>query len=143
MRTVTPYSRYGSLGTALTYLGEPREGIEASNKSLRLDPQNPAAFFPYVEIAFGYLVPRDYEESILWATKSVQIKQDYPMGHFYLACGHARLGHRGGRAKALTSYLKIMPTASVARFSDRPFWKKEDRDHFLESLRLAGLPEGA
>jgi hypothetical protein len=63
MRTVTPYSRYGSLGTALTYLGEPREGIEASNKSLRLDPQNPAAFFRYVEIAFGYLVLRDYEES--------------------------------------------------------------------------------
>jgi len=132
---------YGSLSTALTYLGEPREGIEACHKSLRLDPQNPAAFFRYVEIAFGYLVLRDYEESIRWAMKSVQIKQDYPMGHLYLACGHARLGHREDAVKALTSYLKIMPTASVARFSNRPFRKKEDRDHFLESLRLAGLPE--
>lgn len=36
-----------------------------------------------------------------------------------------------------------MPNAWVASFSDRPFRKKEDRDHFLESLRLAGLPEGA
>ncbi len=27
-----------------------------------------------------------------------------------------------------------MPTASVASFSDRPFRKKRDRDHFLEIL---------
>ena len=65
------------------------------------------------------------------------------MGHLYLACGHARLGRREDAAKALTSYLKMMPTASVARYNNRPFRKKEDRDHFLESLRLAGLPEGA
>ncbi len=36
-----------------------------------------------------------------------------------------------------------MPNASVARFSDRPFRRRKIVDHFLESLRLAGLPEGA
>jgi adenylate cyclase len=133
---------YGSQSTSLTYLGEPKEGIEASTKSLRLDPQHPAAFFRYGEIAFAYLVLRDYEKCILWATKAVQMKQDYANGLFYLACGHARLEHREDAAKALASYLRIVPNASVATFSDRPFRKKEDRDHFIESARLAGLPEG-
>jgi len=135
---------YGSLGTALTYLGEPSQGIEACTKSLRLDPQNPAAFFRYGEVALAYLVLRDYERCILWATKAVQIKQDFPMGHIYLACGHARLGHRADAEKALTSFLRTMPNASVTSYAAaRPFRKKDDRDHFLESLRLAGLPEEA
>jgi adenylate cyclase len=133
---------YGSLCSALTYLGEPKEGIEAANKSLRLDPQNPAAFFRYGEIAFACLVLRDYESCILWATKAVQIKQDSAMGLLYLACGNARLGRRPEATKALTSYRKIMPGASVAHFTSRPFRRPEDRDHFMETLRLAGLPEG-
>src|SRR6202035_139651 len=108
-----------------------------------LDPQNPAAFFRYGEIAFANLVLRHYEHCILWATKAVQIKQDFPTGHIYLACGHAQLGHHEDAAKALASYLRIVPNASVAIFNRRPLRKKEDREHFLESLRLAGLPETA
>jgi adenylate cyclase len=134
---------YGTLGSALTNLGDPKEGIEAANKCLRLDPQNPAAFFRYGEIAFAHLMLKDYDQCLLWATKAVQIKQDFSPAYLYLACSHARLGHRDEATRALASYLKLVPGASITRLAHRPIRRSEDRDHFVESLRLAGLPEGA
>ena len=64
--------------------------------------------------------------------------------HRWLAVAYAQLGREQEAKAAAEEYLRRTPDFSLARHLElMPFQHAEDRDHYAEGLRKAGLPEDA
>ena len=85
---------------------------------------------------------REYEEAVEIARRVVENTPAYGNGYKPLiaALGHLR------RCKEAKRYvdrlLEIEPAFTVKRFGEvYPFTKDSDREHYMEGLRRAGVPE--
>jgi adenylate cyclase len=64
------------------------------------------------------------------------------MAYRWLAASYAQLGHDLEAKAAAEEYLKRTPDFSLARHLEMlHFQQAEDRDHYADGLRKAGLPE--
>jgi tetratricopeptide (TPR) repeat protein len=129
------------LGNSLSLAGKPAEGIPYLEKAIRLNPDDIRGHIYLALLADAHLNNRGYDLAAEWARKSIERKRDFP--HPYMTLASA-LGHQGKIQEATTAlteclrlhpgYLKVHP---ILEFYQDP----TDKDHYLEGLRVAGLPE--
>ncbi len=125
------------------YLGEPKEALRRLERSRELAPFDP--YFRFFENAYtiAYLFNRDYELAATVGRRVVKANPDFINGYKPLV---AALGHLGAHEEAafyLTALLDLERSFNVREFGETyPFKKDTDRDHYMDGLRKAGVPEG-
>ena len=93
-------------------------------------------------VAIAHAVAARYEEALEWASGSVRLKPDWPFSHLVLAGCYARLGEADPARREVDEVLRLNPTSSVAGI-ELVFASADPtvREHLVESVRMAGLPE--
>jgi DNA-binding SARP family transcriptional activator/Tfp pilus assembly protein PilF len=125
------------------YIGDPQEALKRMQRFRELSPFDP--YFPFFENAYSiaYTFSRNYAEAVKVAQRVVDANPDFTNGYKPLL---ASLGYLG-RLDEAKVYLKILlgrePDFTVQQFGQvYPFKYDADRQHYMEGLRRAGVPEG-
>jgi DNA-binding SARP family transcriptional activator/cytochrome c-type biogenesis protein CcmH/NrfG len=130
------------LGDSLAYAGRLEESVEQFDEAVRLSPNDPYrwAFLMYGAVALLFM--KNHERSLDWATQATRV----PTSHYWAnAVQVAALGHLGRKEeaeKARQNLLRLEPNFTCAFAKDRLFYLRlsEQRDHYIEGLKLAGVP---
>ncbi|MCH7541026.1 MAG: hypothetical protein IH999_11635 [Proteobacteria bacterium] len=124
-------------GWTLAFLGRAEEGVAVIQKAMRLNPHYPDGYL--WTLGSSYYVARRYEEAIATLKK---MPEQNPESGTYLAASYAQLGREAEARAVAAGILEADPDFSSARWAEkRPYKSQADRDHFLEGMRKAGLPE--
>jgi adenylate cyclase len=122
-------------GEILTWVGQAEDGVSWIKKAMRLNPYHPERFWSHLGRA--YFVARRYAEA-LDAVKRISVP-DGPLFAFMAAC-QARLGDLSGSQARVRELLARSPPFAVNDYlASLHYRQAADREHHLESLRLAGL----
>jgi adenylate cyclase len=122
----------------LLYMGNPTEAIERLQRAMRLNPFHPKWFDGF--LAAAYFSDRQYDNAI--KTTKPLIDLGIPADHIRLAASYAYLGHVDKAKVYAARVLELEPDFSIQRFAkSRSYREKSDLEHYLEGLRMAGLPE--
>jgi adenylate cyclase len=128
---------YVFMGQALSWVGRSDEAIELIEKARRLNPAAPRWYASYLGMA--YYLSRRYEEAVAALRRANPLG---PMAYRWLAACYAQQGRAEDAQAAAQEYLKRAPNYSlVAHLETMPFQHAQDREHYIEGLRKAGLPE--
>jgi TolB-like protein len=121
----------------LMHVGRLDEALAALDASLRLDPFPPTWYWDVRGYVLYHL--RRYPEAIL-AFRSVQADSFWISGMLAAACAQA--GRLDDARRELARYLAARPGVTLANVADKIIYADPRlRDHWLEGLRKAGLPE--
>ncbi len=131
-------------GIAYLYLGDWEEGERRLLRYKQLSPMDPNAFHYDVGFSLVALMKRDYEGAV---ASGRTVSEMNPA--FSAACKPylAALGHLGQLQEAAVvrrRLLAIDPGFTVeGHLENTPFRRVQDREHFAQGLRLAGVPNGS
>lgn len=126
-------------GLLLTYLGENDAAIEALATAIRLSPFHPAWHLWFT--GFAFYVAKNYQASLAPLKEASRRNPNFVPPRLKLAAAYARLGQKEEAKKTVSEILRIKPDYCIALEQDRPFRDRADLEHYLEGLRLAGLPD--
>jgi len=131
------------LGDSLAYAGQLEESIACFDDAIRLSPHDPYrwAFLMYGSLAYLFL--KQHDKAIEWARQAIRLPNSHYRSNAVLI---SALGHTGQTEKAqeaLSELLKRQPDYSCKVARNSLFYVKDagQVDHYVEGLRLAGLPE--
>jgi tetratricopeptide (TPR) repeat protein len=130
--------------SALTYcyIGEPEIALQRLERYRDLAPFDPYACLFENVYAIAYLFMRNYGEAIAVGRRVVAANPEFVNGYkpVIAACGH--LGRADQAKPFIEKLLEIEPNFTIQRFRDvYPIKREIDLDHYMEGLRLAGIPE--
>jgi adenylate cyclase len=132
---------FGTLGTVLSYSGEPDESIKSNEIAIRLNPRDISIFFRYSGLAMAHFVAGRYSEAVQWARKCIHRKPIWRVGHAVLAASLAQLDLLEEAKAAVGNYLEIIPHETISEIRFLPFKNQTDARCLEEGLHKAGLPE--
>jgi TolB-like protein/class 3 adenylate cyclase/Tfp pilus assembly protein PilF len=122
------------LADALIYDGRPAESVELFHQAMRLNPLHPDWYYWYLGGALYQL--QRYEESIAVLGRMHDATQVSRL----LAANHARLGQLDEARAQAARVLQAQPNFTVTYWATtQPFRRREDLEHYMEGLRIAGL----
>jgi adenylate cyclase len=128
------------VGSKLLYSGQPKEGIAALERAIRVDPYDPMLTSRLGQLAIAYYFDREYCKAVEAAKRAIRSNPDYPIAYRWLAAGLGQLGHQKEAKQALEKALVTAPALVDMFVRERPPWmRSEDYVHILEGLRKAGL----
>jgi adenylate cyclase len=125
----------------LIFSGQLKEGVEALERSIRLDPRDPRAASRLNQIALGLYFLREYEVAIEAANRAIRSYPDFPNPYRWLAAALGQLGRIEEAKAALHKAISIAPVAFDMYVGRVPWMRPEDHAHMLEGLRKAGWRE--
>jgi TolB-like protein/DNA-binding SARP family transcriptional activator/Tfp pilus assembly protein PilF len=131
--------------SALThiYLGEWDEGERRLQRYKKLSPMDPGAFHYDVGFCLVALMRRNYETAVSVGRTVSELNPAFPAASkpYLSALGH--LGQTSEAAVILRRLLVLDPEFTIKGFlATTPIERAEDREHFAQGLRLAGVSEG-
>ena len=129
----------GCLGLVLSWIGRAREGAEAARRAIRLSPRDPLSAIYYGIAGYAAFVERDYAESIALARKGIRERGDFAGAWRVLVAAAGMAGDVGLARETLTDLRRVQPNISQAWVVSELPLPREEREHFLEGLRRAGL----
>jgi tetratricopeptide (TPR) repeat protein len=124
------------------YIGEPDIALQRLKRFREL--ASPELYFSYFETIYtmAYTFKGDYERAVLAGRRAVEANPDFVNGYKPLI---ASLGHLGRREEAqffVDKLLCLEPSFTVEKFGQTyPIKKTNDRERYIEGLRLAGIAE--
>jgi adenylate cyclase len=128
---------YVFLAQAFTRVGRQDEAIELIERARRLNPAAPRWYTWYLGIAL-YLARR-YEDAITTLRRGQPLNG---MAYRWLAAACAQLGREQDAKAAAEEYLKLTPDFAIGRHLEALHFRyPEDREHYADGLRKAGLPD--
>lgn len=124
------------LGWMRSLAGDPERGLGEMRAAMRLSPYCPNWYASNLAQAL-YMLGR-YEEAI----RSLSgLQPQNLLTRLYLAASYAELGRLDEARAQMAEALKLDPELTAEKAgSRRPFKRDEDRAHYLDGLRKAGLP---
>jgi len=111
-------------------------------RALRLSPFDPMNFFVLAGMSCTYMNLRQYEKALEYGLKSIHEKSSYATAWRSVAVSFAYLGQRKEAQEAVRRLCSIDPglTVTVVDQARCNLSDPHERQHYLEGLRLAGLP---
>jgi DNA-binding SARP family transcriptional activator/TolB-like protein len=124
------------------YVGQPEAALERLKRYRDLAPFDPySSWFEYF-YTIAYTFKRDYEQAVVVGRRAVKVSPDFVNGYKPLIASLGHLGQRDEARPYIEKLLRIEPNFTVERFGEvYPFKHASDREHYMEGLRLAGVPE--
>ena len=147
--TINPNDARNLANSAISWalLGEPERAVRNGELAVRLDPFHPDWYM--AALGFAYFGVRDYERAIA----AMEVASDGQCDtRAYLAASYAQIGDEESSRIHAEEFIRHSceqlggdPDADFQRYIDgqvagNPYLRSEDRAHFLEGLRRAGLP---
>ena len=133
---------YAFLGFAQAYSGLAEEGLASFRTAIDLSPLHPFFGWFNAGMALALLLLRRHEESVVSARKALQYPNTPWLTRLHLLSALGHLGRKEEAAKALADLLEVQPACTISFFMQRaPFTDDACRDHHIEGLRKAGVPE--
>jgi len=129
-------SNYGLL---LIYAGCSEESIPVFKKAMRLNPHYRPGWDTF--LGFGYYYTKRYNEAVEVIVRKRKLNI---ADHRLLAASYAQLGRLDKARVHIKEVLKINPQYSLSEvraYSQKLFKNETDIEHYIEGLRMAGLPE--
>src|SRR4051794_22279605 len=121
------------LGATLLYSGQPKEGIVALEKAIRVDPYDPGLVSRLSHLAAACYFNHQYYNAIEIATRAIRSNLNYPSSYRWLAAGLGQLGRQTEAKQALEKALVAAPTLVDMYARKRPPWMQpEDQSHMLD-----------
>jgi len=131
---------HGSYGLVLSWVGRSRDGAEAVGRALRLSPRDPFSAIYHGVAAYAAFVERDYWEAIRLAREGVRQRKDFVGAHRVLTAAAGMAGEVDLASATLQELRRAQPNVSLAWVASQlPLKLAQEREHFLEGLRRAGL----
>jgi TolB-like protein/cytochrome c-type biogenesis protein CcmH/NrfG len=127
-------------GVTLCYAGRWQDGDAAARRALRLSPRDPLAAIYCGVAAYAQFIGRNYEASIQLARESMRQRADFVGAHRVLTAAAGMLGDAQLAMSALQGLHRTQPGLSLAWLTrELPMLRAEDREHYLEGFRRAGM----
>jgi adenylate cyclase len=139
--TISPNlaSAHRALGTTLIFAGEPRQGLVATETSIRLDPRDPLLPWHLNRVAIAHYFARNYEAAVDTARRVVRLYPDFPLIYRWLAAALGQIGRVEEAGCALNKAVTICDGSFDMYVRERvPWHRAEDYEHMLDGLRKAG-----
>jgi len=128
----------GLSGVALAYRGRWAEGAAAARQALRFSLRDPFAAIYCGVAAYCQYIGRNYVEAIRLSREALRQRSDFVGAHRVLTA--ALGGETDAACLALEALRQVQPGISLAWLgSEMRFEREEDRGHYLEGFRRAGL----
>jgi len=126
------------LATLLYFAGRPEEGLEKMLKAMQIHPHHP---FNYTfHLGQAYFILHRYDEAIAALRKASDSNPASERVHVWLAASLARNRNPDDAQWEATQVRTLNPEFSMQRMSESlPFKNPNDREYFLDSLRMAGF----
>jgi tetratricopeptide (TPR) repeat protein len=134
---------HGSIGTVLAWAGESAPAIESNELALRMNPDDPSNFFRHLGLALAHYLASRYDEALHHATSVLQVRPQWWLGPLFSAASAAQIDRAEDARQMLEELDRLRPGMTCKSLSILPFASERDREHLLDGLRKAGLPEGA
>src|SRR5262245_37464916 len=139
--TISPNLAYGHalLGATLISSGQPKEGITAIERAIRLDPHDPMLPSRISDVAMAVYLNREYDRAIEAAKRAIRSNPSHPRPYRWLAAALAQLGRYDEAKGALEKAMLVAPAFVDMYVRERvPWMRPEHYTHFVEGLRKAG-----
>jgi adenylate cyclase len=122
--------------------GDYEAALPVLDEAIRLSPRDPLLIIWHLCKGWAALLSEHHQEAIEFTTHAVEANAEFPDNYAVLAAAHGHLANAVAARAALDELLRRMPglTATDERLN-RPFGTAAQREHFLEGLLQAGLPE--
>jgi adenylate cyclase len=130
------------LAQTLIFSGQPRQGVAAFERAVRLDPRYRMAPGGANLFVIGLYFSREYESAAEAANRAVRADPEYPLLYRWLAAALGQLGRTAEATEALERAIEVAPASFDVYVRQRvPWHRPEDHAHMLEGLRKAGWSE--
>ena len=125
------------------FAGVYQEGLTHLDEAIRLSPRDPLLIIWHLCKGWAALLSGRDREAVEFATEATRANAAFPDNYAVLAAAHGQLGNDAEAGAAIKELLRRMPGLTTADHRlNRPFGSAEQRQRFLDGLRLAGLREG-
>jgi adenylate cyclase len=126
-------------GWVRCYLGQADEAIRSFERSVRLSPREATLFRMQAGLAFGHLLRREFETSVMWGRRALEGNPNFTPTHRALACALAHLGRIEEAQEVGRRFMELVPKFTPEL--ERTLWQRSGHlPLILDGLRLAGLP---
>jgi TolB-like protein len=133
---------YGTLITALAFLGRADEAINTFALSERVSPRDPDRSGRLMGLANAYFVAERYDEAIAALNQFIALRPNWYGGYTNLAASLALIGRIDEARDAGKRIMELIPHFTLSRARRRPMYvRSTDVQRLFEGLRLAGIPE--
>jgi TolB-like protein len=129
----------GFYGLVLSWIGRWRDGAEAARRAMRLSPRDPLSAIYCGIAAYAAFVERDYAEAIALARRGIRARGDFAGGWRVLVAAAGMAGEIELARDTLRDLRRAQPNVSLAWVVSELPLPRDEREHFLEGLRRAGL----
>jgi tetratricopeptide (TPR) repeat protein len=130
----------GYYGLVLAYCGRWEEAIAAARRALRLSPRDPFSAIFFGIAAYAQFVAGNYDEAIHLSRQGIRQRSDFVGAHRVLTAASGMAGQHDVAHAALQELRRAQPNISLAWIaSEMPIKRDQDREHYLEGFRRAGL----
>jgi len=131
-----------AVGAIYMFNGQPLEAIAEFESAIRLSPFDSMRPIWLSTKSASHYLAGDYERALEAADSALQIAPHYVLGLRGRANALALLGRMDEARAALDDFLAVSPNYTVATGrAGVPFSDEAVFQHYMDGLRLAGLPE--
>lgn len=132
-----------ALAFAEATTGQAQEAETHAQLALRLSPRDYWIGTAHLALSMAHFTQRNYDEAVRWCESAIQAQHRAPIRRALMIACSARAGDMA-RARAEIAVLNSFApgfVVSLFRGENPVFTRKEDMEHLLDGLRLAGIPE--
>jgi adenylate cyclase len=124
-----------------SYIGEGKEAIRRAERGLRLSPVDTQAHFYLLFLALAHYVNGTYEESVIWAHKTMGLNPRLCSNMRWLIASLVALERLSEAREIAQTLLKIQPRFHLSAYEQWCPLKPDLRADLLSKLRIAGIPD--
>ncbi len=131
---------HGYYALALCYSGRTQEAFEAAQRAIRHSPRDPSLAIYYGVAGYARFLEKKYDEAISLARQAIRQRGDLTGAYRVLTVAAGMAGDLEMASGALQELRRIQPGVSLTWIASQLPWAcDEDREHYLEGFRRAGL----
>jgi len=130
-----------TLAFAEATAGLAQEAKAHAQLALRLSPRDTNIGLAHLALAMAHFTLRDYAEAVRWCESAIQVSHRAPIRRALMIACSARAGDMARARAEIAALDGFAPdfVGSMFRSENPVFARREDMQHLLDGLRLAGL----